>query len=238
MKVVLIAITPVLLLAAAVLLQHVDPEQKEPVFQPYSFPDTLAGQTYNLDSIKTIIGDNKILPPGFELAAAIACSAYPELKDVTIKMELTQGGAPMESTIVIKTLLKRHKKRRYLVLLNDAHNSYFDPILLRALPFDAQVGILAHELGHIVYYEKLNALEFGKWGLEYLRDDNFHACHERTTDLMPIYHGLGSQIYQYAYYVRHDPSCVELYEQGKGFIDKYYMTDEELASAIKRWEDK
>jgi hypothetical protein len=222
-----------LLLFVAVLIQDVDPLQKEISSSPFSFDDTLANHQYNLDSLKGIIGDNKGLPEGFEVAGAIAFSAYPELKDVEIKMVLINGGAPMESRPEIKTLFGPHKDRRYLVLLNDERPSYFEPILLRSLPLDAQVGILAHELGHIVYYEQLNLLQFGKWGLDYIRKDDFRAKHERSTDLMPVYHGLGSQIYQYAYFVRKDSTCRTFYEEGKDFMDKYYMTDVELAEKWK-----
>lgn len=218
----------ILLLAVTVLIQDVDPIQKDNLKNPYSFVDTLANHSYDLDSLKQIIGNNKGLPPGFEVAGAIAYSAFPELRDVEIDMVLIDGGAPMESRPEIRTLFGPRKDRRYLVLLNDERPSYFEPILLRSLPFDAQVGILAHELGHIVYYEQLNIFQFGKWGLNYLRDDDFRAKHERTTDLMPVYHGLGSQIYQYAHFVRRDSTCKAFYEQGKDFMDKYYMTDEEL----------
>ncbi|MGI9544451.1 MAG: DUF2201 family putative metallopeptidase, partial [Cyclobacteriaceae bacterium] len=120
------------------------------------------------------------------------------------------------------------------ILLNDARNVFFDPILLRSLPFDAQVGILAHELGHVAYYHKLNPFEIGKWGLSYLKVDQFHVTHERSTDLMPVYHGLGSQIYQYAYFVRYDPSCKELFGVEQDFMDKYYMTDKELLEVISK----
>lgn len=212
----------------AVLVQDVDPVQKNRVTNPYSFADTLANQSYDLDSLKQIIGTNKKIPPGFEVAGAIALSAFPELKEVEIEMMLINGGAPMESRPEVLSLFGPRKNRRYLVLLNDEHASYFEPILLRSLPFDAQVGILAHELGHIVYYDQLNTLQIAKWGIEYLRSDDFRATHERTTDLMPVYHGLGSQIYQYAYFVRKDSTCKALYEQGKDFMDTYYMTDEEL----------
>ena len=68
--------------------------------------------------------------------------------------------------------------------------------------------------------------------LRYLQEDEFRAAHERTTDLMPVYYGLGSQIYQYAYFVRNDPTCKSLYEQEKDFIDKYYLTDKELSAAM------
>lgn len=239
LKQTLIILSVILLLAAslvaAVFLQSVDPEQKPPDFEIYSFADTLANREYDLDSLKAIIGDNKGLPEGFEVAAAIAYSAYPQLEDVHIDMILTQTGAPMESTLEVSTLFIPGKKnRQYLILLNDAQNTFFDPILLRSLPFDAQVGILAHELGHVVYYHKLNLFQFGKWGLKYLRSDKFRAAHERTTDLMPVYHGLGNQIYQYAYFVRNDPTCKSFFEAEQAFMDKYYMTDKELLEVINK----
>lgn len=230
----LIILSLILLLAATIALQHVDPKQKKPSIETYSFEDTLANRTYNLDSLKAIIGENKGLPEGFEIVAAIAYSAFPQLKDVNIDMILIQEGAPMESTLAIGSLFGPRKNRHYLILLNNAQNSYFDPILLRSLPFDAQVGILAHELGHVVYYHELNIFQFGKWGLKYLQDDEFRAAHERSTDLMPVYHGLGSQIYQYAYFVRYDPTCKAFYEQGKDFMDKYYLTDKELLVVIDK----
>ena len=222
------------LLLVAVALQRVDPKQNVPKIETYLFEDTLANRTYNMDSLLAIIGNNKGLPEGFEIAAAIAYSAFPQLKDVDIDMILTQDGAPMESTLAIWSLFGPRKNRHYRILLNDAEHAYFGPILLRSLPFDAQVGILAHELGHIVYYEELNIFRFGKWGLMYLLDDEFRATHERTTDLMPVYQGLGSQIYQYAYFVRYDPTCKTFYEQGRDFMDKYYLTDKELSDVIDK----
>ena len=233
-KSILLMIGALLLLVAAILIQDVDPKQKIPEIVVHTFADTLSSQTYDLDSLKNIIGDNKGLPKGFEIAAAIAYSAFPQLKDVNINMILTPEGAPMESTLEIWSLFGPRENRHYQVLLNDAKESHFDPILLRSLPFDAQVGILAHELGHIVYYHELKILEFGKWGLSYLRDEEFRINHERTTDLMPVYHGLGSQIYQYAYFVRYDPTCQAFYENGKDFMDKYYMTDKELLAEIRK----
>lgn len=233
MQTAIVILALISLLGITVLVQRVDPEQRKPNVETHVFADTLADRSYNLDSLRTIIGNTKGLPEGFEVAAAIAYSAFPELKDVKIDMILTDGGAPMESTVDIASLLGPRKGRRYRILLNDDPESYFKPILLRALPFDAQVGILAHELGHIVYYEDLNIFAFGKWGLRYLMEDNFRATHERTTDLMPVYHGLGSQIYQYAYFIRKDSTCREFYEQGKEFLDKYYMTDDELFAEME-----
>jgi hypothetical protein len=78
-QITLIILLFILLLISIVVLQDADPQQKIPNNSPYSFNDTLINQTYNLDSLRAIIGNNKGLPKGFELAAAIAYSAYPEL---------------------------------------------------------------------------------------------------------------------------------------------------------------
>lgn len=235
LKFALIILSALLSVALTVVLQRVDPAQERPDTEIYSFADTLANRTYDLDSLLAIIGHNKGLAKGFELAGAIAYSAYPQLKEVEIDMLLTQSGPPMMADMNIWRLFGPKKNRQYLILLNDAKNTFFEPILLRSLPFDAQVGILAHELGHVAYYHQLNLFQIGKWGLNYLWNDEFHATHERTTDLMPVYHGLGSQIYQYAYFVRNDPSCKDFYIKEKGFMDKYYMTDMELLEVINRY---
>ncbi len=232
-KISLLFLLTIGLLILAVWIQEVDPVQRDPERQVYVFPDSLAALSFDLDSLLVEVGDNKGLPPGFETAALLAYSAYPQLKDVPIVMELTQSGAPMESTFDYRSLFGWSENRAYRILLNDAPDTEFNEILLRSLPFDAQVGILAHELGHVVYYHKLSILQIAKWGIKYLIDNEFRALHERTTDLMPVYHGLGSQIFQYARYVRHDPRCRTLYLKYTDFIDTYYMTDQELLQALK-----
>lgn len=143
-------------------------------------------------------------------------------------MIMTESGAPMEATFKILTLFGSAKKRVYEIRLNNAYNTPFDEILLRELPFDAQVGILAHELGHVVYYDRLNALEIGNWGLQYLFNEDFQSIHEKTTDLMPVYYGMGWQVYNYAKYVRESEKTKPLYEAFGSFIDKYYLTQFEI----------
>jgi hypothetical protein len=229
---ILVIFVFIIALVIGVLVQDVDPTQKIPPGPVYTFADTLARRDFDLDSLLTRIGENKILPPGYEVAAAIALSAYPQLMDANIEMLLVPYGAPMEATVDIPSLFGPRSKRRYKILLNDEKDSPYNPILLHSLPFDAQVGVIAHELGHVVYYDEMNVLEFGKWGFNYLRDDAFRALHERSTDMMPVYYGLGSQIYQYAWFIRKDSTCQAFYEGAKGFLDKYYLTDTELQQAI------
>ncbi len=232
-KILLGALALIILLVLVISFQSVDPTQVDPEEQVFLFPDSLVNKTFDIDSLKEVVGNNKGLPEGYEAAALLAYSAYPQLRDVEIDMRLIPSGAPMESNFDIPTLFGKKKDRKYIIYLNDAPSTPFDEILLRSLPFDAQVGILAHELGHVAYYHQLSTLQIGKWGLMYLLSEEFRSKHERTTDLMPVYHGLGSQIYQYAWYVRHDSCCQDLYAKyGELFMDKFYMSDQELLDAI------
>lgn len=235
LKVIGFVFLGLIILLMPILFQKVNPTQIDPKIDYFDFPDSLAKKEFNLDSIKAVIGDNKGLPMGFEIVAAIAYSAYPELKEVNIDMVLTQSGAPMESNFNLKTLLGPISEREYRILLNNADKTSYDPILLRSLPFDAQVGILAHELGHVAYYDQLNTLQIAKWAIMYTLNPLFRAKHEKSTDLMPVYHGLGSQIYQYAYFVRNDPTTKPMYEKYGWLIDKFYLTDRELKEAIDNY---
>ena len=232
-KVLFVFIGAIFGLLLLILLQSVDPLQYDPEVTTSAFAKELNPDELSIDSLWKVVGNKKTVPEGFEKAALVAYSAYPQLKEVNIEMILTNSGAPMESNFDLKTLFRRGENRVYQILLNDAEKSAFDPILLRNLPFDAQVGILAHELGHVAYYHQLNTLQIAKWGLMYLIDSDFRAIHERSTDMMVVYQGLGYQIHNYAWYVRNDPSCKPLYDAFNGFADKYYMTDQEILQEIR-----
>ena len=233
LKVFLGLLLALVLLILLVWFQPVDPKQYDLVKEVHLFPDTLANRNYDIDSLKLLVGDNKGLPEGFEVQALLAYSAYPELKGVSIDMILTQEGAPMESNFNIWSLFGPGSKREYRILLNNARGTSLDNIMLYALPFDAQVGILAHELGHVAYYHRHNTLQIAKWGIKYALDDEFRATHEQSTDRMVVYHGMGNQIWQYAYYVRYDDCCIATYKEfGPLFMDKFYLSDKAIKATM------
>lgn len=230
-------LSTLLLFFLLVLLQSVNPEQDHDQNRIAHFPvrpSLEANAQQPIDSLLRHYGSNKVLPPGYEQQALLALSAYPELASVAITFELTIDSAPMEATFDYATLLGRGRHRAYRILLNDGHNA-MEPILLRNLPFDAQVGILAHELGHVAYYHKHSSLQLAKWGLSYLWSEDFRARHERSTDMAPVYRGLGWQILAYALYVRTDASTRPFYEQyGAVFMDKFYHTPAEIKAEMQR----
>ena len=104
-------------------------------------------------------GQLKVLPQGYELQALIALSRYPELKDVKISFEFVPITAPLESNFDIPTLLRRGELRTYRILISNDTTTMFKNVLFNKMPFDAQVAMLTHELGHTLYYHQLNLFQ-------------------------------------------------------------------------------
>ena len=106
-KFFLILGSTILALVLLILAQTVDPEQVDPKTTTFVFPKKLQPDHLSIDSLWGVVGDKKTVPEGFEKAALVAYSAYPQLKEVNIEMILTQSGAPMESNFNINiTVMK------------------------------------------------------------------------------------------------------------------------------------
>lgn len=179
-------------------------------------------------------GQNKELLPGYELQNLLALSYYPELKGVKMQFLYKKTLIPLSSRPYAAAMFSPKKDWIYRVIVSSASTESMEPILLKNLPFDAQVGILAHELGHSVHYQPYSFWQVAKFALLYAFDSNFRAVHERSTDETVVYHGLGWQLFDYAKFVRTAPSTKEHYETSKDFIDKYYLTPTEILSVMSR----
>lgn len=176
------------------------------------------------DSLLALYGNNKTIPGEYLHQALLALSYYPELKDTRIEFRYSDEKTTMAARPVIGSLFC---KRRYLVLINNDPD--FDGIPLDKVPFNAQVGVIGHELAHIADYESRNL-----WGiLEVLFSyaGPRHKPHfERTTDKETIIRGLGWQLYDWAVYSMEDnPYATEAY---KDFKRRHYMSPDEILAYI------
>ena len=180
---------------------------------------------------------NKTIPDKYRSQILTALSHFPELIPVQIRFELTSSGAPLESNFSIPTLLGSREGRVYRILIVEQEGGPYDPVLVRNLPYESQVAIVAHELCHTIYYEKLNSLEIASWGLRYLFLDSFAKEHERNTDKLTILKGFGTELLQYARYVRELPEFRQAYESGElKWIDEYYLPPNEIESVLRQIE--
>lgn len=146
------------------------------------------------DSLMEKYGNNKIFADEFVEPALIALSYYPELKDVHIEFKYSGEATTMAVRPDPFSLIS---ERKYLIFINNKKN--FEGILLEDVPFNAQIGIIGHELAHIVDYQNHNL-----WGIAgiYFRylDKNRRALFEKEIDKATIARGLGWQLYDWALY--------------------------------------
>jgi len=152
-----------------------------------------SGSELSFNDLKENFGKNKELPKGYEEQALLALAHYPELENVPIRFEITETLIPLASRPDILSVLLPWKKRTYCIIISSKSIESLEPILLQNLSFNAQVGVLGHELGHTVYYLDKASIEHAGIAARYLTL-SFRKSFERNTDQRTIEHGLGYQL--------------------------------------------
>lgn len=152
------------------------------------------------DYLLAEFGTNKQLPEGFELQTLLALSHYPRLRDTKINFIIDDVSIPLSSRPHWSSLLRSAKNRTYLVVIDSEREGAREALLLKNQPFNAQVGIIGHELAHTNYY--LDRSFFGIVGDALCQLSDCRVDFERATDLRLIEHGLGWQRFDHATFVR------------------------------------
>lgn len=226
---VLVLIGATLLIPKAEAQQQLTPSEIMPVRQFDSLYWAMQREILQKE-----FGEHKTLLPGFELQCLLALRHFPELKDARIRFVYQKALIPLASRPAFFSLFGKRSRREYRIIVSKDSGQAMEPILLKNLPFDAQVAILAHELGHAAHYEQLSTWGLFKFGLLYLVSADFRARHERSTDERVIYHALGWQLFEYARYVRTAPDAVSQYEAMQEFLDSTYLTPSDILEALGR----
>ena len=203
--------------------------QVDPVDYPSADPVIAynAGD-YDIDSLVSELGFRKELPEGFELQALLALRHYPELTNTRINFIVKKAFIPLASRPSLISLLRKRDKRTYRVIISDESLPQMESVLLKNLPFNAQIAIIGHELAHAAEYQTMNSYELMYTGVLYVWG-SFRASMEKGTDRRTIEHGLGWQLLEYAEHVR------EVSGSNKkqiDFMDKFYMNPEEIRTLI------
>lgn len=157
-------------------------------------------QRANFDALLVEFGNNKQLPEGFELQALLALRHYPELLATRINFIVDDVSIPLSSRPHWRSMLRSAKNRTYQVIIDSELEGSRDALLLKNQPFNAQVGIIGHELAHTVYY--LNRSFFGIVGNALCQLTACRIEFERATDRRLIDYGLGWQRFDHATFVR------------------------------------
>jgi len=119
-------------------------------------------------------------------------------------------------------------KYKYVITINI--NDNFEGILIKDIPFNAQIGLIGHEIAHIADYEHQSF-----WGLlgrafDYIGDKSKQKF-EKYIDSVTVEHGLGWQLYDWSDYAINKSKATEKY---KNFKRKIYMQPDEIYEYMQK----
>lgn len=151
--------------------------------------------------LKKSYGNKKQYPPQFEKQILLALSHYPELKNTPIEFRLQAKHSPLFTRVSWGGLFERGYKRHFVIIISDSTEKKLAPILFKNLPFNAQVGVLGHELAHVSDFCRMSIVQVLQHVIKsvaYKYVDGF----EFNTDAICIAHGLGYQLLAWSSFIR------------------------------------
>ncbi|MHA4844936.1 hypothetical protein ACX0G7_12265 [Flavitalea antarctica] len=187
-------VTLLMLHATTVIGQSATIPVKGPV------PDVSDSVNLEYERLVKKFGENKIMPAGLEKQIIYALSFFPELAGTKIKFRLKKSkGGIIATQPTIGSLFRKSSKRTYLVIINDSIAGRRLPLFGRG-DVNGQVGILGHELCHIVYFNNRTGSQLLGLGIAHVSKDYMDRF-EHNTDSMTIERGLGYQLIAWNYYL-------------------------------------
>jgi hypothetical protein len=188
---------------------------------------------YPSDSIITLLraeyGQNKKFSKQLEAPALVALSYYPELKDVHISFGPKHIPTTMRAWPKPAYLLYKKQKRRYCIYSNTdtCHGLTF----MQRLDFRMQVAVIAHELSHILDYERRSSFGIFIMGIRY-KTHNYRIMIENEADMEVIRRDLGDDLCDYTQMID-DDECLS--PEYKAYKHRFYFTPADIRSRAKQF---
>jgi hypothetical protein len=179
-----------------------------------------------LDLLKAEFSDNKTIPEEYEMQCLLALSYFPELKKENIEFVYSKGAYSMAARPAPLSLLGKKKNRKYRIFINTESKN--QGLLLHEVPFNAQVGIIGHELAHILDYTQKSVFRIMRDGIGY-SSEKFRAKFEHATDKIAIDRGLGWQVLEFCSSTHESESVPQQYKEYK---NRVYMTPASIKEYI------
>ncbi|MBA2610763.1 MAG: hypothetical protein H0U95_02245 [Bacteroidetes bacterium] len=176
---------------------------------------------------------NKTIPLQYDTIVKIALLYFPELDNIKVRIRVKKQASPLTARPSISAFFRKASKRKYIITISNKTDSKFSAILLSNLSFNAQIGVIGHELSHINDYNKRYGTYFLKLLFMHLSKNKIDQF-EYNTDLRCIEHGLGYQLLSWSKEVRLKLNLIQwkgikhLNEQGR----ERYMNPESIMKAI------
>ncbi len=173
---------------------------------------------------------NKSLDEDFALQSLVALSYFPELEKHDIRFQQKNIKTTMQSLPRTDFICRKKINRVYKISIdNKVRNK--KGLLLKDVPFNAQIGVIGHELAHVVDYDSRTAAGIVLLGVKYL----FHGKRrqiENRVDELTIKHGLGTQVKDFSGFVLNHEEINERYLKYKR---KFYYNPNQLMQLMLKY---
>ena len=181
----------------------------------------------SLPALRSEFGNKKIIPAQIELECLTALSFYPELKNTDIEFRFGNLNFTMISKPRFRSILKDRTQRQYVIIIQrpglSKNNLEWD-----VLSFNAVVGWIGHELGHVLHYSHKSSTGILFIGMKYAVP-GYRRKMERFTDQLAIQHNLGYALYEGVDYTINASHATEKYKNNQ---EKFYLHPEEIIARI------
>lgn len=152
-------------------------------------------------ALKQLVGNHKKIPAKYEKQILIALSYFPELINIQIDFRLKHTNTSFSTRPAISSVFRRSSERKFIITISDSSKEILIPLQLKNLPFNAQVGVIGHELSHAADFTNKNSFGLIRVALGNL-SNKFLDKLERKTDSLCIAHGLGYQLLAWSSFIR------------------------------------
>lgn len=173
---------------------------------------------------------NKVIPQEITKPVLEALSFFPELADVDITFafkEKISGSIMQAQPRVFSLLVDTKENRKYKI--NITRELVFGDIIIpiEEVPYDALVGWIGHELGHIMDYMDRTTTGMMRFGAKYILSNKKVIEAELTADGYAIGCGMGQHIMANKNFILNNENFEEAY---KDKIRNLYMSPSQILS--------
>ena len=171
------------------------------------------------------IEKNKIFVNKHKDKCLKALAYYPELKGIHIEFKEKSIGTTMAARPIVSSFFNTEYQRKYEIIFN---NSADCEVPFHELPEEGQVGILGHELAHILDFENKSLGQLIVTGAFYINAHSIRS-YERGIDKITLERGLGKKLYHAYQYILEDSRASLEYKKFKKF---HYLEPKEILQQL------
>ncbi len=146
-------------------------------------------------------GEHKQIPAIYRKQILIALSHFPELKKTHIRIRVKHAYSPLKTTFTRGSPFTLFISRKFIITISDSSIDLLEPILYKNLDFNAQVGVIGHEISHITDFSSKGFFGLVIMGLGFMSSHHIDRLEYRT-DSICIAHGLGYYLLAWSRFVR------------------------------------